>query len=112
MHECIQHSFPLQQLPELLLVKGIWGRCIGYDILLDEALKPWLLEVNHSPSFTTSSPMDFAIKEELLADTLRLVSAVPPCTAPSSHGCWYSGSASGTPAPCTGAEGASSSYHP
>lgn len=45
----------------------------GYDILLDEACKPWLLEVNHSPSFTTGSRLDCGIKEALLADALLLV---------------------------------------
>ena len=45
----------------------------GYDIILDEHCKPWLLEVNHSPSFTAATPLDCTGKEALLADTLRLV---------------------------------------
>lgn len=34
----------------------------GFDILLDENLTPWLLEVNLSPSLSTDSPLDLRIK--------------------------------------------------
>jgi len=46
---------------------------LGFDIFLDEKLKPWILEVNHAPSFTTDSPLDFKIKKALIADTMRLL---------------------------------------
>ncbi|XP_027886056.1 tubulin polyglutamylase ttll6 isoform X1 [Xiphophorus couchianus] len=46
---------------------------LGFDVLLDHRLKPWLLEVNHSPSFTTDSPLDREVKDALLYDTLVLI---------------------------------------
>ena len=46
---------------------------LGFDILLDHKLKPWVLEVNHSPSFTTDSRLDREIKDTLVSDTLTLV---------------------------------------
>ncbi|XP_076853003.1 tubulin polyglutamylase ttll6-like isoform X2 [Brachyhypopomus gauderio] len=52
------------------------GACfelLGFDVMLDRHLKPWLLEVNHSPSFTTQSRLDQEVKDELLYDTLVLV---------------------------------------
>uniref|UniRef100_A0ACB8EV91 Uncharacterized protein n=1 Tax=Sphaerodactylus townsendi TaxID=933632 RepID=A0ACB8EV91_9SAUR len=46
---------------------------LGFDILLDHKLKPWLLEVNHSPSFSTDSWLDTEVKDQLLYDTLVLI---------------------------------------
>lgn len=46
---------------------------LGFDILLDRNLKPWLLEVNHSPSFTTDSHLDHEVKDALLFDTINLI---------------------------------------
>jgi tubulin polyglutamylase TTLL5 len=46
---------------------------LGYDILIDSELKPWLMEVNLSPSLATDSPLDVKIKSNLLIDTLNLV---------------------------------------
>ncbi|XP_034495958.1 probable tubulin polyglutamylase TTLL9 isoform X3 [Ailuropoda melanoleuca] len=45
----------------------------GYDILIDQNLKPWLLEVNASPSLTASSQEDYELKTRLLEDTLHVV---------------------------------------
>jgi len=50
---------------------------LGFDILLDHKLKPWLLEVNHSPSFTVDTPFDNKVKTELIADTVRLLHMLP-----------------------------------
>ena len=43
---------------------------LGFDILLDDNLKPWLLEINYTPSFKTDSQIDYAIKFPLINDTL------------------------------------------
>lgn len=45
----------------------------GFDILIDSDLKPWLLEVNLSPSLATDSPLDMTIKSTLVADTFNLI---------------------------------------
>jgi hypothetical protein len=46
---------------------------LGFDVLLDENLKPWLLEVNMSPSMNTDTPLDVEIKTKLLVDFFNLV---------------------------------------
>lgn len=45
----------------------------GFDILIDSNLKPWLIEVNLSPSLATDSHLDFKIKSKLIADLFNLV---------------------------------------
>lgn len=45
----------------------------GYDILIDGNLKPWLLEVNASPSLTASDKADWQLKIGLLEDVLDVV---------------------------------------
>ena len=44
----------------------------GFDILIDSDLKPWVLEVNLSPSLATDAPLDLKIKASLITDTLNL----------------------------------------
>ncbi len=41
--------------------------------MLDSKLDPWLLEVNHTSSFSTDSPLDFQIKKHLILDTLIIL---------------------------------------
>merc|ERR1711971_23827 len=45
----------------------------GFDVIVDEDLKPWLLEVNLSPSMQADSPLDWQIKSSLLADAFNLI---------------------------------------
>ena len=41
--------------------------------MIDEACKPWLIEVNQSPSFKADSGLDKRIKEKLVSDTVKLL---------------------------------------
>uniref|UniRef100_A0A1I7UAV7 Tubulin--tyrosine ligase-like protein 5 n=1 Tax=Caenorhabditis tropicalis TaxID=1561998 RepID=A0A1I7UAV7_9PELO len=44
----------------------------GFDVLVDQSLKPWLLEVNLSPSLACDAPLDSLLKTRLIADLLNL----------------------------------------
>lgn len=46
---------------------------LGFDIMLDEKCKPYLLEINHAPSFGTDSPLDEKIKGQVIYDTINLL---------------------------------------
>jgi hypothetical protein len=55
-------------------------RCAGLDFLLDSSLKPWLLEVNASPSMAWNvaqqpgaSQLMYSIKQEMLTDMFALL---------------------------------------
>jgi hypothetical protein len=50
---------------------------LGLDIILDHKAKPWLLEVNYTPSFATGSKLDLDIKSKLIRDTLVLLNQSP-----------------------------------
>mmetsp|Transcript_17601 Transcript_17601/g.58005 ORF Transcript_17601/g.58005 Transcript_17601/m.58005 type:complete len:582 (-) Transcript_17601:328-2073(-) len=45
----------------------------GIDVLLDDQLKPWLLELNSLPSTGTSSPLDIEVKTSVINDLLHLL---------------------------------------
>jgi len=44
--------------------------------LIDDYLKPWLIEVNASPSLSTTTDMDRSLKMSVINDTFSIV--VPP----------------------------------
>ena len=50
---------------------------LGYDIMVDSNLNPWLIEVNHLPSFGTDSVLDRDIKERLMEQVFSVLPALP-----------------------------------
>ncbi|XP_061465339.1 tubulin monoglutamylase TTLL4 [Rhineura floridana] len=63
----------------------------GFDVMLDENLKPWILEVNISPSLHSNSPLDVSIKGQMVRDALNLAGFLLPSAedvaSPSGSGC-------------------------
>lgn len=56
--------------------------CYGYDIIIDSNLKPWLIEVNASPSLSTTTNTDHFLKLNLIDAILNVV--LPPDGVPKS----------------------------
>ena len=48
---------------------------LGFDILLDKNLKPWLIEVNSSPSYNMDAAIDRNVKMNLIKDTFQILKA-------------------------------------
>ena len=46
---------------------------LGFDIIIDRKLKPWLLEVNHTPSFGTDTPFDHKVKYGVINETMNIM---------------------------------------
>ncbi|XP_062702157.1 tubulin polyglutamylase TTLL5 [Aedes albopictus] len=67
------------------------GNCFelyGFDILIDDTLKPWLLEINLSPSLGCDTPLDTKVKACLLTDLLTMVGI--PAISPLQKACYDS----------------------
>ena len=47
---------------------------LGFDILIDHKLKPWVIEINISPSFHVDTPLDFRIKKGVIEESIKLLS--------------------------------------
>ncbi len=45
----------------------------GYDVIIDETLKPWLIEVNASPSISADTIGDYELKTALLDDVYTVI---------------------------------------
>ena len=48
----------------------------GFDILIDNNFKPWLVEVNASPSLVSTTKVDTVLKKNIINDLLNLL--IPP----------------------------------
>ncbi|KAL0212315.1 hypothetical protein RCL1_005941 [Eukaryota sp. TZLM3-RCL] len=47
--------------------------CYGYDIIIDDNLRPWLIEVNASPSLSVTTDSDRAMKVQVISDVMNIV---------------------------------------
>ena len=65
----LQHLYRTSQAKEPDLLCDL----LGFDIMLDHKLKPWMLEVNHMPSFRADTDIDYKIKHDLIKNTLQIL---------------------------------------
>ena len=61
----------------LKLSSGNLFELYGVDILIDEYLNPWLLEINLNPALNCDNPLDLKIKSKLITDILNIIGVIP-----------------------------------
>jgi len=63
----------LQSVQRIIINDKHCFELYGFDIMFDANLKPWIIEVNASPSLTASSPTDYELKVGLLEDMVHII---------------------------------------
>eukprot|EP01062_Namystynia_karyoxenos_P013669 TRINITY_DN14914_c0_g1_i1.p1 TRINITY_DN14914_c0_g1~~TRINITY_DN14914_c0_g1_i1.p1 ORF type:complete len:600 (+),score=172.18 TRINITY_DN14914_c0_g1_i1:141-1940(+) len=59
----------------------------GFDLIIDEAFKVWLLEVNFAPALQIDGPVDTRVKRPLIADMMDTLRIPGPCEDRDDPGC-------------------------
>lgn len=71
INDCIIRS--LQSVAKTIINDKHCFELYGFDVLFDDQLKPWLIEINSSPSMTANTPQDYEGKLGLLEDTFSIL---------------------------------------
>ncbi|KAF5399205.1 Tubulin tyrosine ligase like 1 [Paragonimus heterotremus] len=71
IHWIIVHS--LKAVASVLINDRHCFECYGYDIIIDDNFKPWLIEVNASPSLSATTASDRILKYKLVNDVINIV---------------------------------------
>jgi hypothetical protein len=71
------YSKEIKREKKYTIINGNLFELFGMDILLDKNMKPWLLEVNYSPSLSTVGNLEKRIKYKLFADIFNILGFIP-----------------------------------
>lgn len=67
------HTYKMCRPGQIPGTESVCFEILGFDILLDDKMKPWVVEVNRCPSFGANQQIDFDIKSKLLIDSFELL---------------------------------------
>ena len=71
----LQHGYRASQPDDL--ENSVCFEVLGFDIFIDEKVKPWLIEVNSLASFATDAGLDKIVKYDLMFETFRILDLNP-----------------------------------
>jgi tubulin polyglutamylase TTLL6/13 len=74
---------------------------LGFDVMLDSQLRPWLIEVNRNPSLRCDSPLDQKIKTMAMGQLFHILDPLT-VAANNAHACAISGAAANAPSSAPG----------
>ena len=100
----------LQSVAKVIINDKQCFELYGFDILMDEKLKPWLIEVNASPSLTGTTAVDLHKKSILLDDTFTLLDMEKILTGKEEHVGGFDLICRGTPNKVASSMGKNSTY--
>ncbi|XP_053549291.1 tubulin polyglutamylase TTLL7 [Bombina bombina] len=69
----VLHAYRMCRPGQHPVSESVCFEVLGFDIILDRKLKPWLLEINRAPSFGTDQKIDYDVKKGVLLDALKLL---------------------------------------
>jgi len=75
VHPTLHHTYRSAQPDDQ--ENSICFEVLGFDVILDHKLRPFVLEVNALASFGTDSPLDKKIKLDLMRDTFTMLNLSP-----------------------------------
>lgn len=67
------HTYKMCRPGQIAGTESVCFEILGFDILIDDTMKPWVIEVNRSPSFGANQQIDFDIKSRLLFESFELL---------------------------------------
>jgi tubulin polyglutamylase TTLL1 len=80
IQQIILHS--LKAVQKVMINDKHCFECYGYDVMIDDDLKPWLIEVNASPSLTSTTYSDRVMKQNIIGDVFKVVFQPGVCPFP------------------------------
>ncbi|XP_029474237.1 tubulin polyglutamylase TTLL7 isoform X2 [Rhinatrema bivittatum] len=69
----VLHAYRMCRPGQPVGSESVCFEVLGFDIILDKKLKPWLLEINRAPSFGTDQKLDYDVKKGVLLNALQLL---------------------------------------
>ena len=66
-------KWSLESAQDMIEHRKLSSELFGYDIMLDENLNPWLIEINSSPAMDYSTPITKRLVKEVMEDCIKVL---------------------------------------
>lgn len=66
-------KWSLESAQDMIEGRKLSSELFGYDVMLDENLNPWLIEINSSPAMDYSTPVTKRLVKEVMEDCIKVL---------------------------------------